>query len=135
MKGFKEFILRGNVMDLAVAVVIGAAFTAVVTALVKDLLTPLIAAIVGAPDFSGIALTVNGSKLLIGDFLNAVIAFLMLAAVVYFFVVLPMNTPDGAPQARRSGAGSDDQEVSRVPERGPDRRSPLRVLHVGCIST
>ena len=92
MKGFKEFILRGNVMDLAVAVVIGAAFTAVVTALVKDLLTPLIAAIAGAPDFSGIALTVNGSKLLIGDFLNAVIAFLMLAAVVYFFVVLPMNT-------------------------------------------
>ena len=79
MKGFKEFILRGNVMDLAVAVVIGAAFTAVVTALVKDLLTPLIAAIAGAPDFSGIALTVNGSKLLIGDFLNAVIAFLMLA--------------------------------------------------------
>ena len=92
MKGFKEFILRGNVMDLAVAVVIGAAFTAVVTALVKDLLTPLIAAIAGAPDFSGIALTVNGSKLLIGDFLNAVIAFLMLATVVYFFVVLPMNT-------------------------------------------
>jgi large conductance mechanosensitive channel len=79
-------------MDLAVAVVIGAAFTAVVTALVKDLLTPLIAAIAGAPDFSGIALTVNGSKLLIGDFLNAVIAFLMLATVVYFFVVLPMNT-------------------------------------------
>ena len=92
MKGFKEFILRGNVMDLAVAVVIGAAFTAVVTALVKDLLTPLIAAIAGAPDFSGIALTVNGSKLLVGDFLNAVIAFLMLATVVYFFVVLPMNT-------------------------------------------
>ena len=92
MKGFKEFIIRGNVMDLAVAVVIGAAFTAVVTALVKDLLTPLIAAIAGSPDFSGIALTVNGSKLLIGDFLNAVIAFLMLATVVYFFVVLPMNT-------------------------------------------
>jgi large conductance mechanosensitive channel len=92
MKGFKEFILRGNVMDLAVAVVIGAAFTAVVTALVKDLLTPLIAAVAGAPDFSGIAFEVNGSKLLIGDFLNAVIAFLMLATVVYFFVVLPMNT-------------------------------------------
>ena len=92
LKGFKEFILRRNVIELAVAVVIGAAFTAVVTALVKDLLTPLIAAIAGAPDFSGIALTVNGSKLLIGDFLNAVIAFLMLATVVYFFVVLPMNT-------------------------------------------
>jgi len=91
MKGFREFILRGNVLDLAVAVVMGAAFGAVVTALVKDLLTPLIAAIVGAPDFSNISLTVNGSKLLIGDFLNAIIAFLMLATVVYFFVVLPVN--------------------------------------------
>ena len=92
MKGFKEFILRGNVLDLAVAVVMGAAFGAAVTALVKDLLTPFIAAIVGAPDFSGIALSVNGSKLLVGDFLNAIIAFLMLATVVYFFVVLPVNS-------------------------------------------
>jgi large conductance mechanosensitive channel len=92
MKGFKEFVLRGNVLDLAVAVVMGAAFGAVVTALVKDLLTPLVAAIVGSPDFSGIALDVRGSKLLIGDFMNAVIAFLMLATVVYFFVVLPMNS-------------------------------------------
>ena len=91
MKGFREFVLRGNVLDLAVAVVMGAAFGAVVTALVKDLLTPLIAAIVGAPDFSGISITVNGSKLLIGDFMNAIIAFLMLATVVYFFVVLPVN--------------------------------------------
>ena len=91
MKGFKQFILRGNVLDLAVAVVMGAAFAAVIAALVKDLLTPLIAAIVGAPDFSAIALTVNGSKLLIGDFLNAVISFLMVAAGVYFFIVLPMN--------------------------------------------
>jgi large conductance mechanosensitive channel len=92
MKGFKQFILRGNVLDLAVAVVMGAAFGAVVTALVKDLLTPLIAAVVGSPDFSGIALNVNGSKLLVGDFMNAVIAFVMLAAVVYFFVVLPVNS-------------------------------------------
>src|SRR5258706_15770799 len=92
MKGFKQFLLRGNVLDLAVAVVMGAAFGAVVTALVKDLLTPLIAAVVGSPDFSNIAMSLNGSKLLIGDFLNAVIAFLMLAAVVYFFVVLPVNT-------------------------------------------
>jgi hypothetical protein len=108
MKGFKEFILRGNVLDLAVAVVMGAAFGAVVTALVKDLLTPLIAAIVGAPDFSGIALTVNGSKLLVGDFLNAIIAA----------------------EARRDPAGSDDQEVSRVLERNRHRRPPLRVLHL-----
>jgi large conductance mechanosensitive channel len=92
MKGFKQFILRGNVLDLAVAVVMGAAFGAVVTALVKDLLTPIIAAVVGSPDFSSISMTLNGSKLLIGDFMNAVIAFLMLAAVVYFFVVLPVNS-------------------------------------------
>jgi large conductance mechanosensitive channel len=91
MKGFREFVFRGNVLDLAVAVVMGAAFSAVVTALVKDLITPLIAAIVGSPDFSSIALTVNGSKLLIGDFLNAVIAFLLMAVAVYFFIVLPVN--------------------------------------------
>ena len=91
MKGFKQFILRGNVLDLAVAVVMGAAFGAVVTALVKDLVTPLIAAVVGSPDFSSIAVSVNGSKLLIGDFLNAVIAFLLMAAAVYFLIVLPLN--------------------------------------------
>ena len=92
MKGFKQFILRGNVLDLAVAVVMGAAFGTVVSSLVKDLLTPIIAAIVGSPDFSRIALDINGSKLLIGEFLNAVIAFVMLATVVYFFVVLPVNS-------------------------------------------
>jgi large conductance mechanosensitive channel len=91
MKGFKQFILRGNVLDLAVAVVMGAAFTAVVTSLVKDVITPLIAAVAGKPDFSGIALTVNGSKLMIGAFLNEVIAFLLLAAAVYFLIVLPVN--------------------------------------------
>ncbi len=92
MKGFKQFILRGNVLDLAVAVVMGAAFAAVVTALVKDLLTPIIAAIAGAPDFSRIAIDIRGSKLLVGDFLNAVIAFMMMAAAIYFFVVLPVNS-------------------------------------------
>jgi large conductance mechanosensitive channel len=92
MKGFKQFIMRGNVLDLAVAVVIGGAFGAVVTALVKDLLTPLIAAIVGKPDFSAIAFEVNASKFLIGDFINAIISFLLIAAAVYFFVVLPMNS-------------------------------------------
>ena len=91
MKGFKEFMLRGNVVELAVAVVIGTAFAALVTAFVKDLLTPLIAAIVGAPDFSAIAVTINGSKLMIGDFLNALFAFLTVATAVYFFVVLPVN--------------------------------------------
>lgn len=91
LKGFRQFVLRGNVIDLAVAVVMGAAFGAVVTALVKDLLTPLIAALFGKPDFSGLTFTVNNSQFLYGDFLNAVIAFVLLAAAVYFFVVAPMN--------------------------------------------
>ena len=91
IKGFKQFLLRGNVVELAVAVVMGAAFTAVVNALVKDLLTPFIAAIVGAPDFSAIAIELNGSKFLIGDFINALISFLLISAAVYFFVVLPVN--------------------------------------------
>ena len=90
-KGFREFVLRGNVLDLAVAVVMGAAFGAVVTAMVKDLLTPLIAAIVGKPDFSALAITINGSKVLIGDFVNQIVAFLLIAIAVYFFVVLPVN--------------------------------------------
>jgi large conductance mechanosensitive channel len=93
LRGFKQFLLRGNVLDLAVAVVMGAAFGAVVTTLVKDLITPLIAALVGKPDFSAIAFTVNGSKFLIGDFLNALVSFLLIAAAVYFFIVLPVNTP------------------------------------------
>jgi large conductance mechanosensitive channel len=92
MKGFRQFLMRGNVIDLAVAVVIGAAFGAVVAALVKDLITPIIAAVVGKPDFSAITFEVNGSKFLIGDFLNAVVSFVLVAAAIYFFVVLPMNT-------------------------------------------
>jgi large conductance mechanosensitive channel len=91
MAGFREFILRGNVVDLAVGVVVGAAFGTIVEALTKDLLTPLIAALVGKPDFSAIQFTVNGSKFLIGDFINAVVAFLLIATAVYYFVVLPMN--------------------------------------------
>lgn len=91
LKGFKEFILRGNVVDLAVGVVIGASFGTVVNAIVKDLLTPLIAALVAAPDFSNLIFALNGSTFHYGDFLNAVIAFLIVAASVYFFVVLPVN--------------------------------------------
>jgi large conductance mechanosensitive channel len=90
-KGFREFVLRGNVVDMAVGVVIGAAFGTIVTAFVKDLLTPLIAALVGKPDFSGYVFEVNGSKFLYGDFVNAVISFLLIAAAVYYFVVLPVN--------------------------------------------
>ena len=92
LKGFKQFLLRGNVIDLAVAVVMGVAFGAVVTALVKDLVNPLIAAIFGKPDFSAIAFTLNGSKFAIGDFLNALVSFLLSAAALYFLVVLPVNT-------------------------------------------
>jgi large conductance mechanosensitive channel len=91
LKGFRDFLMRGNVVDLAVAVVVGGAFGAVVTALVKDLVTPLIAAIAGKPDFSAIVFQVNGSKFLIGDFLNALVAFLMVATAIYFFVVTPVN--------------------------------------------
>jgi large conductance mechanosensitive channel len=89
--GFRQFILRGNVVDLAVGVVVGAAFGGVVTAMTKDLLTPLIAAAVGKPDFSAIQFTVNGSKFLVGDFINAGISFLLIAAAVYYLVVLPVN--------------------------------------------
>ena len=91
LKGFRDFILRGNIIDLAVAVVIGGAFSSIVTALVKDLITPLISAIGGKPDFSGIYFTINHSKFMIGDFLNALISFLIIAAVIYFFIVVPMN--------------------------------------------
>jgi len=91
-RDFRDFILRGNVVDLAIAVVIGAAFTGIVTALVKDLITPLIAAIGGKPDFSALYFTINHSKFLIGDFINALVSFLIIAAVVFFFVVKPVNT-------------------------------------------
>jgi large conductance mechanosensitive channel len=113
MNGFKQFMLRGNVLDLAVAVVVGAAFTAVVTAFVKDLLTPLIAAIIGSPDFSGIAVTVNGSKLLVGDFVNAVVAFLMVGTAVYFFVVLPVNSLTAR---MRRGEAPPDPTTKKCPE-------------------
>ena len=91
LNDFKKFILKGNVVDLAVAVVIGAAFGAVVTALVKDLITPLIGAVGGQPDFSGLSFTINNSRFLYGDFINAVVAFLLLAGVVFFFVIKPLN--------------------------------------------
>jgi large conductance mechanosensitive channel len=91
LSGFKLFILRGNVVDMAVGVVIGAAFAGVVGAFTKDLLTPFIAAIVGKPDFSAISFTINGSVFALGDFINALVSFLLVAAAVYFFVVTPIN--------------------------------------------
>jgi large conductance mechanosensitive channel len=89
MRGFKAFLLRGNVVDLAVGVVVGVAFGAVVTAFVKDLVTPLVAALFGKPNFAGLSFTINNSKFLYGDFINAVVAFVVVAAVIYYFVVVP----------------------------------------------
>jgi large conductance mechanosensitive channel len=113
LKGFRQFLMRGNVVDLAVAVVMGAAFGAVISALVKDLITPVIAAIVGKPDFSALTFEVNGSKFLYGDFINAVVAFLLVGAAIYFVVVLPMN----ALTARmRRGETSPDPTTKKCPE-------------------
>jgi large conductance mechanosensitive channel len=113
MKGFKQFMLRGNVLDLAVAVVMGAAFGAVVTALVTDLITPIIAAIVGRPEFFNIVFTVNNSKFLIGDFTNKLISFLLIGVAVYFFVVLPVNKL----MARmRRGEAPPDPTTKKCPE-------------------
>jgi large conductance mechanosensitive channel len=102
MKGFKQFILRGNVVDLAVGVVIGAAFSAVVASLVKDLITPLIGAIAKVPDFHELFFTINGSKFMYGEFINALLSFILVACAIYFFVVTPINlliarTKKGAP--------------------------------------
>jgi large conductance mechanosensitive channel len=106
LKGFRDFILRGNVIDLAVAVILGAAFNAIVTSLVGDVLNPLIAATIGKPDFSGVILHVGGGAVKVGNFMNAAISFLIIASVVYFAIVLPMNAllarlkkPDAPPPA------------------------------------
>lgn len=113
MKGFKQFLLRGNVLDLAVGVVIGVAFGAVVTSFVKNLLTPLIAALVGKPDFSAYSFEINGSKLLYGEFVNTVISFLLVATAVYFFLVLPMNKL--VERSRRSAVPA-DPTTKKCPE-------------------
>jgi large conductance mechanosensitive channel len=91
LREFKQFLLRGNVVDLAVGVVVGAAFGTVVTALVSDLLTPLIAAVAKVPDFTGLAFTINGSKFMLGHFINAIVSFVLVAAAIFFFVIKPMN--------------------------------------------
>ena len=128
LKGFKQFLLRGNVVDMAVGIVIGAAFGAVVTGLVKDLLTPFIAAVVKQPDFSALTFTINGSKFLYGDFVNALLSFLIVAAAVYFFVVLPIN----ALIARMKKEPPADPTTRKCPEclsEIPDRRATVRLLH------
>src|SRR3954465_13816981 len=112
-KGFRQFILRGNVVDLAVAVVIGAAFGAVVASFVADILMPLIASIFGKPDFSALTAHVNGTPIPYGNFLNALVAFLMVAAAIYFFLIAPMN----AWEARRArGLAPADPVTKQCPE-------------------
>ena len=113
MSGFKKFLLRGNVVDLAIAVVIGAAFGSVVQALVKDLITPLIGALGGVPDFSAWFFTVNGSRFLIGDFINAVVSFLLVAIAIYFFIVTPMNM---LAERRKRGMPPPDPTTKQCPE-------------------
>jgi large conductance mechanosensitive channel len=109
---FKDFVVRGDVLDLAIAVVIGAAFGAVVTALVKDLLTPIVAAIFGKPDFSKLVFTINGSKFFFGDFIDAVITFLSVAAAVFFVVVKPVN----GLRERRKHAPEPESDARPCPE-------------------
>jgi large conductance mechanosensitive channel len=111
-KEFRDFVLRGNVVELAVAVVIGAAFGALVTAFVSSFITPLIAAIGGKPDFSALAFTINGSKFTYGAFLNALISFLIIAAVIFFLVVRPLN----ALMARLRPEPAVDRDVRPCPE-------------------
>jgi large conductance mechanosensitive channel len=90
-EGFRNFILRGNAVDLAVGVVFGAAFNTMIQAIVKDLLTPLIGAVTRSSDFSGLSFTINNSRFMYGDLINAVVSFILISAVIYFFVITPMN--------------------------------------------
>jgi large conductance mechanosensitive channel len=113
LKGFKQFILRGNVVDLAVAVVLGAAFGAVVASFVADVLTPLIAAAAGKPDFGALAVSVNGTPVPYGKFLNALLSFLMVAAAIYFFLIAPMNAWEAR---RRRGLAPPDPATKPCPE-------------------
>jgi large conductance mechanosensitive channel len=112
LKEFRQFILRGNLVDLATAVVIGTAFTAVVNAIVKDLITPLIAAVGGQPNFGDLAFTINGSRFAYGDFLNAFLTFLIVAAVMFFLVIRPVN----ALLERFRPEPKVDQETRECPE-------------------
>ena len=113
IKGFRDFILRGNVVDLAVAVVIGAAFSAVVTSLVDDLIMPIIAAIIGKPDFGGLTFTINDAVFRYGGFINAVVMFVLVAAAIYFIIVAPMNK---LAEMRAKGRAPAEPTVKQCPE-------------------
>lgn len=108
LSGFKKFVLKGNVIDLAVGIVIGASFGSLVNAFVKDILTPLIGAVVKAPDFSQLSFTINNSKFLYGDFLNVAISFLIVSSTIYFLIVLPLDKL--SPKAKR------EAEIKKCPE-------------------
>jgi large conductance mechanosensitive channel len=112
LKEFRQFILRGNLVDLAVAVVVGTAFTALINSLVKTIFTPLIAAIFGKPDFSNLTFTINGSRFLYGQFINSLITFVIVAVVMFFFVVKPVN----ALLERFKPEPKVDQETHECPE-------------------
>jgi large conductance mechanosensitive channel len=112
LKEFREFLLRGNLLEIAVGLVLALAFTAVVTSLVEDLVTPLIAALFGQPDFSGLDFEVNDSVFRYGEFLNALISFVLIAAVLFFFVVKPVNVY----LERRRGAGPEEPGMRPCPE-------------------
>lgn len=114
LNGFKKFILRGNVVDLSVGIVIGSAFTSVVTALVQDIINPTIGFAGRVPDLSGIAFTVNENKFLVGHFLNTLISFLIAASTMYFFVVLPINTL--VDRFKRRNAPKIDPTTKKCPE-------------------
>lgn len=125
LKGFRQFIMRGNVIDLAVAVVIGAAFGAVVTSFVTNILTPLIAAIIGKPDFSAFTLAVNGAIIAYGTFLNVLISFLLVSAAVYFFMVAPMN-------AWKARAARNDNPANPTTKKCPECLSEIPVAARRC---
>ena len=112
LKDFRTFLLRGNLVDMAVGIVIGIAFAALVTAFVTDLITPIVAAIVGKPDFSALTFTIHKSRFLYGDFINAAITFVSVAAAIFFFVVKPVN----ALMARRKTEPAVDESVRSCPE-------------------
>ena len=126
--GFRKFIMRGNVVDLAVAVVIGGAFTLVVNSLVDDVINPILAAIVGKPDFSDLTITIRDSTIMYGSFITAIINFLLVAAAIYFFIIVPMNRMTARLQA---GQGTPDPDTKQCPEcrqHHTDRRHPLCIL-------
>lgn len=125
LKEFRDFLMRGNVVDLAVAVVIGAAFGALVNSLVSDLITPIIAAVIGKPDFSNLTFTINGSVFRYGNFINALITFVSVAAAIFFFVVKPMN------ELKRRRGAKEEEEAAEDIRLLTDIRDELRAQRAG----